>query len=196
MSSNMEPATWQSAILTLWNQYPAIGALILLMGLDICTGLLAGFIKRELSSSTSLKGMCTKAMILAIVATGKVIEFVIPGVPWSQFLAICFCITESISITENAGQAGVPIPQAWMDALQKLKQKKYDDAHPISHVEIHGSVKEVHVDDDSVIKIDSKHKPVIKGTAEEIKRAQDRVMEREEKYKRSQPNDKNSDEAS
>jgi hypothetical protein len=43
------------------------------------------------------------------------------GVPWGQMIAIFFCITEGISITENAANSGVPIPKVWVDALRKAR---------------------------------------------------------------------------
>lgn len=132
--------------------YPMMAALLCLMLLDVITGLVCGFLAKELSSSASYKGMCRKAMILSIVATGKVIEIVIPGVPWSHFLATCFIITEAISITENAGKSGVPIPVAWMEALEKLKQRRASDNAP-AVVEIHTdhvSTEHVNIDDSGV----------------------------------------------
>lgn len=128
--------TWGQGVYNLWTLYPAFGALLALMVIDVITGLIAAYAKKKISSSYSRQGMMGKGMILAVVGTGKIMELVVPGVPWGMVLALFFCVTEAISITENAGRCGVPIPKAWMDALEKLHEKAAGGSQPTTTIQI------------------------------------------------------------
>ncbi len=99
-------------------------ALFCLMFLDIMTGLIAAFVTKKLCSTASYRGMLGKVQILAMVATAMLMELVIPNIPWGTFVSLFFCVTEAISITENAANSGVPIPQQWTDALKKARQEE------------------------------------------------------------------------
>lgn len=119
---------------------PIIAALVHLMVLDIISGISAGAIAGKLSSTVSFKGMVAKGLMLGMVAAARIMESIIVGFPWGQAMALFFCVTEAISITENAGLCGVPIPQQWKEALEKLKEKKESKGHGVNvetKVEIH-----------------------------------------------------------
>jgi len=133
---NMPKPSWDAVWLFFYNN-PAIGALLWLIMLDIFSGLLAAYVGKELSSAASYRGMMGKALILAVVASGRVIEIVVPGVPWGQVLAIFFCVTEAISIAENAARAGAPIPKQWMDVLRKLREEKEPRPQVENRIEVH-----------------------------------------------------------
>lgn len=115
--------TWESCI-TFFQCNPVIGALLSFIILDIISGILAAISKGKLSSVMSYKGMMGKGMILGMVATARIFEFVLPGIPWGQIMALFFCVTEAISITENAAACGVPIPKQWTEALARMKEKR------------------------------------------------------------------------
>jgi toxin secretion/phage lysis holin len=102
-------------------KYPFVAVLLGLMLIDVLTGLIAAFTCKKLCSTTSYRGMMGKVQMMAMVAAAMLVELIIPGVPWGQFIAIFFCVTEAISITENAANSGVPIPQVWADALRKAR---------------------------------------------------------------------------
>lgn len=102
-------------------KYPFVTVLLGLMLLDILTGLIAAFVSKVICSTASYRGMMGKVQILAMVATAMLMELIIPNVPWGTFVAIFFCVTEAISITENAANSGVPIPKPWVDALKKAR---------------------------------------------------------------------------
>ena len=132
----MPKPSWE----TVWGFFysnPAIGALLWLIALDIVCGLIAAYAVKQISSTASYRGMMGKALILGVVASGRVIEIVVPGVPWGQVLAIFFCVTEAISIAENAARAGAPIPKQWMDVLRKLREDKEPRATVENRIEVH-----------------------------------------------------------
>lgn len=113
---------------------PFVVALLCLMLLDILTGLIAAFVTKRLCSTASFRGMLGKVQVLAMVATAMLMELVVPNVPWGTFVSLFFCVTEAISITENAANSGVPIPRQWADALRKAKQEEEVKRKPIVNV--------------------------------------------------------------
>lgn len=104
-----------------WGGLPALVQLLIgLMALDVATGFLAAYISRELSSDDSFRGMARKVMELALVAGAMLIEPHAGGMPLGAAVAGFYCAHELLSVIENAGRAGLPIPQVLRDALKKL----------------------------------------------------------------------------
>lgn len=117
------------AVAALWGGLEAmVQLLIALMILDIATGLLAGYISKELSSDVSFRGMAKKAIALLLVAGGQLLEPTV-GLPLSEAIAGFYAMHELLSVLENAARAGLPVPQILKDALAKLNMT------PISQVE-------------------------------------------------------------
>ena len=114
---------WWPALVTLFEQNPLIAALLVLMCLDIVTGILAAGASGQLSSSVSFKGMCKKGIMIGIIAAAKIMEVVIPGAPLATIGALGFCCVELFSIVENAGRAGVPLPAGLKAAFEKFREK-------------------------------------------------------------------------
>jgi len=103
--------------------------LLVLMGLDLATGMAAAFVARNLDSGVGWRGVVRKALTLAVVAVGNSIEPLIasglgsPGlnIPLGEAVCLYFAAVESLSVCENAVRAGVPVPRVLRDALVKLK---------------------------------------------------------------------------
>ena len=116
---------------------PMVTTLIALIGLDIASGICLACVKRTLNSTTSFRGMVRKVATLLLVALGLALEPLSNGVPLANLIAIAFIFSESISVVENLGAAGVPLPLVTISFLQKLhsgekaklvqKQPKMDD---------------------------------------------------------------------
>lgn len=125
--------TWQDAFMDLlrgWlNSLPMLGVLIILMTLDIVTGLIKAWVTKTVSSSASRAGMMRKVMMLAIVAAGQCMQVVIPAqsLPWAELVSTFFCVTELISIMENAAAAGISLPTQLVDALKKQHPERAGD---------------------------------------------------------------------
>ncbi len=109
-----------SGLLAFHAQFPLVGILLLIMALDVAVGLCAAFITRTVSSTISHRGMVRKVIMLLLVGVGAVLDPYAGGIPLSKMVAMCFLVTEGISIVENAARAGVPIPKPLYDVLQKL----------------------------------------------------------------------------
>lgn len=95
--------------------------LITLIILDYVTGMLAGYIQRELSSRVGFIGIAKKLSILIMVVVSTTIDRLI-GIDVIRIATCLFFIgNEGISILENCAQSGIPIPQKLLVALQQLK---------------------------------------------------------------------------
>jgi toxin secretion/phage lysis holin len=105
--------------------------LIWLAVIDILTGIAAAAIQRTVSSDASWRGMIKKSMMFVCVATGTLVErhvgtagvISILGVSvgLGAGLAGSFCLTEGVSIIENLGRSGVPIPAVITERLFRLR---------------------------------------------------------------------------
>lgn len=128
-------AAWYEPFVALYAHYPVIAILLTLMFIDILTGIAKALVLRELSSIIGSKGMYKKCMTLAVVAVAWLFEAVSPKVggltlPWGQTVALWFCYVEVISVIENAGKAGAPIPKGFMDAVKRGREKEEAASSP------------------------------------------------------------------
>ena len=109
--------------------------LLILMLIDIASGILGAAQRGELSSQCSFAGMTKKAMTLLIVAACGAIECYVPEsigqVPLQAAVAGFYCAGEVLSILENAVEAGLPVPQVIRDALAKLSPEEQPKAPPV-----------------------------------------------------------------
>lgn len=99
-------------------------ALIAFIVLDYITGILVGTAKRRLSSHTSFVGLVKKALILVIVAVAHIVDTQILGGQNSVFRSAACCLyiaNEGLSILENCGELGVPLPSKLRSVLEQLK---------------------------------------------------------------------------
>lgn len=100
-------------------------ALIAFMILDYITGILVAIAQKELSSEIGFKGIAKKVLILALVAVGHLLDaHVLGGGAFCRSAVIGFYIAnEGISILENAGELGLPLPKKLIAVLKQLKSK-------------------------------------------------------------------------
>ena len=106
-------------------------ALIAFMALDYITGVIVAVIEKRLSSEVGFRGLAKKFLILVFVAVGHIADtYILGGTPAAMSAVMLFYIAnEGISIIENAGLMGVPIPAIVVKAIDILKQKAEDDAN-------------------------------------------------------------------
>lgn len=101
-------------------------ALIAFICLDYITGLIVGAAQHKLNSQISFTGLCKKALILVIVAVAHIIDTQILGGTSSVFRsATCglYIANEGMSILENAGKLGLPMPRKLREVLEQLRDK-------------------------------------------------------------------------
>lgn len=91
---------------------------------DYVTGIMAGFVEGKLSSKVGFKAIPKKIMIFILVAVGHLIDTAIGDNHLFRDAVIFFYISnELISIVENAGRVGLPIPEQLKQAVLILKGK-------------------------------------------------------------------------
>jgi toxin secretion/phage lysis holin len=106
---------------SLLSNVSAIKFLAAMMLVDVVSGILAGFITKRLSSTVSMNGMARKVFIWILVGMAAILDPLSGDVPEVKLACIGFGISEGISILENAGRAGVPMPAVLKESLYKLK---------------------------------------------------------------------------
>lgn len=91
---------------------------------DYITGMVASGLEGKLSSSIGMKGIIKKVFIFVIVAVAHMADTAIGNGSILMDATIFFYIAnELLSITENAGRVGVPLPDVLVQAVDILKSK-------------------------------------------------------------------------
>ena len=100
-------------------------ALIAFMVLDYMTGLISAYIAKKLSSEVGFRGIAKKVFILVLVAVGHILDTQIlgGGVVCRSAVIGFYLANEGISILENAGKIGLPLPEKLLDVLAQLKDQ-------------------------------------------------------------------------
>lgn len=102
----------------------ALQCLIIAIILDYLTGLIKSYINKSLSSSIGFKGILKKIGILILVALAVLVDRITGETGAIRTLVIYYFVAnEGLSIIENLGEAGLPIPSNLKNALDSLKDK-------------------------------------------------------------------------
>ena len=109
----------------------ALITLLIFMGVDYATGLIVAgvFHKSEktengaLESRAGWKGLCRKGVSLLVVLVACRLDMIMGSNFIRDATVIAFIANETISIIENAGLMGVPIPSVITKAIEVLKKK-------------------------------------------------------------------------
>ena len=112
----------------------ALATLLIFMAVDYVTGLIvAGVFHKSqktengaLESRAGWKGLCRKGTSLLVVLVAYRLDLVIGSNFVKDATIIAFIANETISIIENAGLMGAPIPAVIVKAIDVLKQKADD----------------------------------------------------------------------
>lgn len=110
----------------------ALTTLLIFMGIDYITGVIvAGVFHRSgksktgsLSSIAGIKGLAKKGMILLFVLVAYRLDVQLATTYIKDAVCIAFMTNELLSIIENAGLMGVPIPSVIVKAVEVLKGGK------------------------------------------------------------------------
>ena len=111
--------------------------LLILMGIDIVMGLLiAGFWKKSdksptgtINSLSMAKGLVRKGVYLLIILVAYRLDLSLNADYIRTAVIIAFIVNEVISIIENAGIMGVPIPSVITRAVEVLRNKSEGDGN-------------------------------------------------------------------
>lgn len=104
-------------------------ALIVFVITDYVTGFASAIVRKELSSSVGFKGLARKVLIFLIVGIGNVLDVYVLGANAVLRTAVIlfYMCNEGLSIIENAGEIGLPIPKKLKDVLAQLRKKSGEE---------------------------------------------------------------------
>ena len=92
--------------------------------LDYLSGITKAFINKNLSSDIGFRGILKKVAILLIVMLGVLVDRVTGESGAIRTLVIYYFVAnEGLSILENLGECGLPIPKKLKEALKTLKKE-------------------------------------------------------------------------
>ena len=103
------------------------------MIIDYATGIAAAWSCKLLSSRVGVKGIVKKVAYLALVAVGMVVDYLISsalvhvGVDilvnycFGMMISVWLIINELLSILENLGRLGTPLPDFLVRAVERLR---------------------------------------------------------------------------
>lgn len=102
--------------------------LIAMLVLDYISGVLAAIHNKNLNSEIGWKGIVKKVFTLLVVAVAFIIETATNNTfAIREIVIIFFIVNEALSLIENAGKIGLPIPEKLTLILEQLKGKKGEE---------------------------------------------------------------------
>lgn len=106
----------------------ALYALVAFVAVDYVTGVMCAIVDKKLSSAVGAKGIFRKVLIFVMVGIGHTLDAQILGGGATLRMAVIFfyCANEGLSIIENAGHLGLPIPTKLKTVLEQLHNRAED----------------------------------------------------------------------
>lgn len=100
-------------------------ALIAFVVIDYITGVICAIIDRKLSSAVGFKGIFRKVLIFLLVGIANIIDVQVIGTGAVLRTAVIFFYisNEGVSLLENAGHLGLPIPEKIKTVLEQLHDR-------------------------------------------------------------------------
>lgn len=111
----------------LWGGWSTLlGVLLAFVIIDYVTGLLAAGSKGKLSSAIGFEGIARKVVIFLLVSVAHLIDVSLGGNNdiFRDATIFFYIANELISIIENAGRAGLPVPEKLANAVEVLRGNK------------------------------------------------------------------------
>lgn len=100
-------------------------ALVLFAVADYITGVMCAVADRKLSSEVGFKGICRKVIIFMLVGVAHVIDVnvIATGSVLRTAVIFFYLSNEGVSLLENAGHLGLPIPEKLKIVLEQLHDR-------------------------------------------------------------------------
>ena len=104
-------------------------ALITFIVADYLTGVTVAIIRKQLNSEIGFKGIAKKVFIFLLVGIAHTLDVKVLGGSAALRTAVIFfyIANEGISLLENIGKTGLPIPSALEKVLAQLKDESEED---------------------------------------------------------------------
>ena len=99
--------------------------LIAFVVIDYITGVMCAIINKQLSSEVGFKGIFRKVLIFLLVGIANIIDVQVIGTGAVLRTAVIFFYisNEGVSLLENAGHLGLPIPEKIKTVLEQLHDR-------------------------------------------------------------------------
>ena len=103
-----------------------IYALVAFVVIDYITGVMCAIEDKTLSSEVGFRGICRKILIFLMVGIANLLDVLIIGDGSTIRTAVVFFYisNEGISLLENAGHLGLPIPDDIKKVLEQLHDRE------------------------------------------------------------------------
>ena len=100
-------------------------ALIAFVVIDYITGVMCAIVDKKLSSEVGFKGIFKKVLIFILVGVGNIIDVQVLGQAGVLRTAVIFFYlsNEGVSMLENAGHLGLPVPAKLKAVLEQLHDR-------------------------------------------------------------------------
>ena len=100
-------------------------ALVLFAVADYITGVMCAVADKKLSSEVGFKGICRKVIIFMLVGVAHVIDVnvIATGSVLRTAVIFFYLSNEGVSLLENAGHLGLPIPEKLKIVLEQLHDR-------------------------------------------------------------------------
>ena len=100
-------------------------ALVAFVVIDYITGVMCAGIDHKLSSEVGFKGICRKVLIFLLVGIANILDVQVIGTGSVLRTAVIFFYisNEGVSLLENAGHLGLPIPKKMKEILEQLHDR-------------------------------------------------------------------------
>ena len=102
-------------------------SLLIVVILDYISGVIAAVITHEVNSRKGFAGILKKGLMFCVVAVAHIVDSATGAGGVLRALTIGFLLAnESISVLENCGRCGIPLPKKLLDVLEQLKSNNDD----------------------------------------------------------------------
>ena len=104
-------------------------ALLAFVVIDYLTGVMCAIADRSLSSEVGFRGIFRKVLIFVMVGAGHILDAQVIGSGDALRTAVIFFYisNEGVSLLENAGHLGLPIPEKLKEVFAQLHDREKGD---------------------------------------------------------------------
>ena len=104
-------------------------ALVVFVVADYITGVMCAVADKKLSSEVGFRGICRKVLIFILVGIANILDVHVIGTGSVLRTAVIFFYisNEGVSLLENAGHLGLPIPEKLRLVLKQLHDRAEDE---------------------------------------------------------------------
>lgn len=122
------PAFFAGVLTLMFGEWSALlTILVALVAIDFVTGMTAASLDGGLKSKIGMIGIARKVFIFAMVAVAHLIDLLLVESGFEStelvmtMVIVFYAVNEILSITENAGRIGLPVPEQIKSAIEILK---------------------------------------------------------------------------